>query len=227
MISADHFPSLYLPIYQHHSVAHGITKAPLDLLVANFAQSFVLLETSSPINKSSKPELSKQYCKKRHQYIRRASQRIKYTQLSATFRLQTGLRLPCSFAIYHIPCFIRRSSPPRTLPVTHKSQNQYNTYCATRGIYRICPGGVEGGSKSDLSSPQIPGTRVGRAAAGSEEFELVIRMVHTSNGSAKPSFHSIQQQQRDVASAIRHCPVATSAGRTSRAHCSVGAATRR
>lgn len=35
--------------------------------------------------------------------------------------------------------------------------------------------------------------RGGRAEAGSKEFERAIRMVHASDGSAKPGFHSVQQ----------------------------------
>lgn len=68
-----------------------------------------------------------------------------------------------------------------------------------RGDYRTalarCGGvGLGGIARAEaLKERDARAQEVGVPKAGSKEFERVIRMVRTSDGSAEPGFHSVQQ----------------------------------
>lgn len=60
-------------------------------------------------------------------------------------------------------------------------------------VASVLEGEEEGKGETRAGLERYKEARGGRAEAGSKEFERAIRMVHTSDGSAKPGFHSIQQ----------------------------------
>jgi hypothetical protein len=82
-------------------------------------------------------------------------------------------------------------------PLNRTTRRRYwhNTRRTNQGGCRICLGGRGGGLRRRRPEWALrhKEARGGRAEAGSKEFERVIRMVHTRDGSAKPGFHSIQQ----------------------------------
>jgi hypothetical protein len=143
-------PSISLLVKQHHSLHCSITKTPSDL---GSTRSPFVPNNPSPINETFSSQ----------------SSRISAAKRATNECYKTITAVKQQPYLYELANRFTRSSAPNSAlhstTVTEESlpqsrargKHEYNTYCDGSRAHRVRLGGVEGGSRSDSSSPRNTG----------------------------------------------------------------------